>query len=231
MKRPAKPRATTTTGDIWRDFSKAQLEGIGAVAVAYNSAEMLIDLMLAVALDLKGSIVAHLTSRINGVDGKIELLKQALIAMGAPKPLLDGLGEVTGDGHFGLLKGYRDQIIHARMTNPEHAIGVSPPKRGKVSDILLSEDALNGVALRLSILTDELAQFTRATILLQKYHNFCREMSLLETASTEKDTIRSAISHRKQADELDALTYLSQAQLHRNRRQSLPPLPQFPPES
>jgi hypothetical protein len=74
MKRPSKNRSEKRTGDIRKDLTQNQLAWIGSVALAFNEAETQLDLLLLVAFSL-GDVAHELTSRINGVDGKVELAK------------------------------------------------------------------------------------------------------------------------------------------------------------
>src|SRR5947209_16390023 len=120
MKRPATNFPATRTGHIRTDLSQAQLAGIGAVAVAYNEVEILLDVMLGVALGIRDSDVrTGLTSRINGADGKVELVKSVAENLGAPVVLKTLLAECLGKSGFGDLKIYRDAIIHARVLDSD----------------------------------------------------------------------------------------------------------------
>jgi hypothetical protein len=131
MKRPRTELRGKRTGDVRSDLSKAQLEGVGAVAVAYNEAEVLIDILLALLLSLDHKLALALTSRINGIDGKIELVNLAFLSAGATDEAKDLLAETLGGSGFGQLKGYRDAIIHARVLDAPAGIAQASAKRGR----------------------------------------------------------------------------------------------------
>jgi hypothetical protein len=77
MKRQKQPlRSGPLIADIRKDIPEHVLAGIGAVALAYNEAESSFAARLqAVSLDI--------ISRINGVEGKVEIIKAAFRALGA----------------------------------------------------------------------------------------------------------------------------------------------------
>jgi hypothetical protein len=165
MKRPATKRPTNRSGNIRNDLTPEQLASIGAVAILYNEVELFLDIMVGGTLSIDSNeLRASLTSRINGTDGKIEIMKAAAANLGAPEPLRVALAEALGLDGFGQLKAYRDVIIHARVLDSSVGIGISAPKRGKFSEILLTTAALDGVYERLELLRLELIFLTESLI-------------------------------------------------------------------
>jgi hypothetical protein len=90
----ATERPTRRTGDIRKDLSESQLAWIGSVTIAYNEAEILVDILLALSLKRHPSLPFALIGRINGVDGKIELLMLGFKA--ADESVMSALGECLG---------------------------------------------------------------------------------------------------------------------------------------
>src|SRR5580704_9313105 len=131
MKRPSTRHTIDRSGDIRKDLTESQLAAIGSVALAYNEVEAVIDFLFVMVLNLPATIAPEVSSRINGMDGKTEIIKSAMKELGAQEPILKALGESLGSCGFGKLKEYRDAIIHARILDSPAAIGITPPKRGK----------------------------------------------------------------------------------------------------
>jgi hypothetical protein len=212
MKRAFKPRKVTIRfGEA--DFSPEQLQGIGSVAVTYNAAEGLIDRMLSSTVGLSDTLRNHLGSRINGVVGKIELIKLGADVIGASAPLKTAITETLGEGGFQLLKRYRDAVIHARSLDSELAIGYVVERRGQQSEVLLSAAALRELTWRLELIRREMFEIEHALHVTR----------VLKTALDPDDPKRE--SYERVVQEC-----CSQAQEHRNTRLSLPPLPGFPEE-
>lgn len=214
MKRPYTPRkATVRTGDIKRDLSQGQLAGIGAVAVAYNYAEAVIDKMLTQVTGVRGDIGVHLMSRINGVDGKIELIKMKAVELNLADDVRRGLSEALGEGGFKLIKGYRDAIIHARVLDSNLELGEVILKRGRRHEILLSEKALFILYDTISLLTKELVDL-QSILSIAYFKDHPPAPGDLERAQLERAIQENFV----------------RSQQHRTSRLSLQPLPEFPGE-
>src|SRR3989442_1227843 len=69
--------------DIRNELNTDQLAMIGAIALKYNDVEATIDVLLGYTLNLSIDAILEVTSRINGIEGKIEIAKAALAAVGA----------------------------------------------------------------------------------------------------------------------------------------------------
>jgi hypothetical protein len=227
MKRTRTSREIKRTGDIRKDLSDAQLAAIGAAAIAYNEAEVLIDVLLNTTLGLRSAMIPDLTSRINGVDGKIELAKIALKDLGASNDARQLIAQSLGADGFGLMKQYRDAVIHARVLDAPAGLAQSPGKRGKTNEVLLTVDALNGLYERLVLLRRELIEA-------------CQIAVRLFIDQYVSETVRHL---RQPAPHLAAIADLGQSHSepkiqaaiaryreHQSRRLSLPPLPEFPDE-
>jgi hypothetical protein len=82
MKRKVSTRRETRNWsyDVRKDLTQAQLAGIGAVALAWNDAEAMYDLLLCVTLGLHHSLWRDVATRINGIDGKHAIIRKAITA-------------------------------------------------------------------------------------------------------------------------------------------------------
>jgi hypothetical protein len=228
MKRPSTQWPVSRSGHVKADLSTNQLASIGAVAVAFNEAELLLDLMISVCLGFRSTnLAADINSRINGADGKIEIIKSALAELGAPEAMRILLAEVLGKNGFGDLKAYRDAIIHARIIDSDLGIGLSVPKRGKFTEILLTQEALDGVFDRLTLLREELIGLIQSMVPL-----------VLLSEQEQADRVTGGLgglfaqgnppSHKRKEVERRVEASMSLIREHQTRRLSLPPLPEFP---
>ena len=83
-----------------------------AIAFAYNRAENIIHYAIAISLRTKFPF-PELTSRINGIDGLIELLKATLRINGLLPEVQASIAETLGEAGFGQIKKRRDDILHS----------------------------------------------------------------------------------------------------------------------
>ena len=166
MRRPLTARKGKRSGDIRKDLSETQLAGIGSIALAYNEAEVLIDILVSLVLGLLTNTAHEVTSRINGIDGKIELAKIGMRELGADENTIALLGQSLGDAGFKEYKKYRDAVVHARVLDAPTGIALSPAKRGKLDEVLLTVDALNGLYDRLALVRLELIEACNIAIRL-----------------------------------------------------------------
>ena len=81
------------------------------MALAYNEAEVLIDILMSLVLGLLTNTANEVTSRINGIDGKIELAKIGIRELGADEKTMGLLGQTLGDAGFKEYKKYRDAVF------------------------------------------------------------------------------------------------------------------------
>jgi hypothetical protein len=137
MRRP-QPEGARPTGqyedDIKKAYSAEQLREIGAIALTWNQVDALIDFLLLVTLKLAPHVWLHVAKRINGMDGKLEILRlhanhseiltdDAKACIGLS---LDAVGEY---------KGYRDAIVHSHTFDPEKGIAQEVGRRAKVQQV------------------------------------------------------------------------------------------------
>jgi hypothetical protein len=199
-----------STGDIRKDLTEKQLAGIGAVAIAYNETEALLDVILARLLGLPPELSIQVTSRIHGIDGKIELIKIWAKDLNAPCTLNSLLSHTLGNEGktgFSLIKKYRDHVAHARAIDAPTGMAKTPGKRGKTLDVLLTVNWLEAIYLRIVAIQRE-----------------------MEIASEIAFKLHALFGQPKSQLEPEIREHLVQYQQHQKHRLSLPPLPEFPSE-
>jgi hypothetical protein len=212
MKRDYTENESNPPNDLLKDIPQSQLAAVGAISFCYNYAENTINRMLMPCTGMAIEVYADVMSRINGIDGKIEIVKKgAKQRLRLPEEMLGFLGEILGNGHFKLLKKYRDAVIHARFINRETGIGELIESRGKHSEVLLTEQAIMGLYHRLNSIRIELSAMN---LVLELYDSI---LALRDPDGPEKADL-----------ERDIEKFYGLAVRRRNMRLALPPLPDFP---
>jgi hypothetical protein len=112
--------------DIRKDLTSGQLEGIGAVMLAWNAIEGRVDEILAAAIELPFEIALEVTSRINGLDGKFEIIrKSALYYLRLPDDIYQAIAQTLNILEKPY-KQYRDGIARLIPLSQVHQhIGVA----------------------------------------------------------------------------------------------------------
>jgi hypothetical protein len=211
MKRKAPTRRSgSTTQDIRKDLTPGQLAGIGDVAMIWNEVEFLLDTMVGSALVLSPAMGPNITSRL-GFDAK-KALAQA-IAQDAllPQAAITAIEEALAD--LEKYKLFRDAIVHARVSDKDKATGQTVKRGGITFESLLEVKALNALYEQLVVLRLGLEP------LVQIYYVIARAYGA---------GMRSAHGPEKQRRERAVQRWTTQARVHRQTRQSLGPLPEFP---
>jgi hypothetical protein len=209
---PVTRRYVGTSGNIKEDLGQKKLAAIGAVAMAYNKVEEEIEALFGIATKLEGQILLEVSTRINGIDGKIAIIKSSVDTFGVEDEDKRQIAEALGDGVFTRLKGYRDSVVHARLINAAIGVGIRYEKRAKINEVLLSESALNALYEHLLALAQELQ--CAASILL-----FALEINTRAAGDPERASYAAGKSENS-----------AQFRRYQNRRQSLQPIPGFPSE-
>jgi hypothetical protein len=198
--------------NIKRDLTLGQLAALGAAALAYNILEDQIDSLLQVATRTPDWISDEVSSRINGKEGTVEIIKRAIDHTDLPKADKDALKGLVGA--FSFFKGIRDAMIHARLINLSGSIARGANRRGKEPyEVLVSEQALNGFYDHVSALQRELAVGGK----------------LLNTALTLKQIAPDDPNKSQLEEEIEAETV--RCRESRKQRQKLKQLPKFPDEN
>jgi hypothetical protein len=197
------------SSDPFNNLSLEQLAYIGAIAMLYNDLEDIIDEMCGHCL--VGTIQpSEITSRINGVEGKIEIIKHAAKQWGFDGAELATLGETFGQTGFSELKSLRDAVVHGRVFDLSTSVARTRAKKGKVGEVLFHIDALKGLFARMEEMRVEL--------------RFIEDILALKHRAMKGDLD----DRRKERLGEETQAYWSQVQLHRTQRQSLPPMPEWP---
>lgn len=215
--------------DIRKKLKESHLADMAATLLAYNEIEAEVDILLAHILQLEAPL--EVTSRINGFEGKVEIIKAAAKTLSAPTEFIELLTASLGDDDGVLkLKQYRDALAHARHIDiATAAIAATTAKRGKAYEVLIAPGALMALYIRLLLMRPELLVAETVIIKLVILRQFNRYETGMERgfiASPAQPVIPTA----KQRYEQDVPILIAQYQEHQNRRRSLPQFPRFPSE-
>lgn len=213
IKRKSEGGSGARFGDILEATSIEQRAWIGAVVLAYNDAESALHRLAGACLQYAGPYYS-VTSRINGTDGLIAIIQEAVASIGMPQPTAELFNITIANEGFAFLKTLRDSVIHAELFDSGTGIGVSPGKRGKRQDVVLTPEALEGLYHRLKILRSELSN-------LETVINCQSAILLLRAFDAHGD-------QRLADNEQDIQDAISLCKSHQSRRQSLLPFPKFP---
>jgi hypothetical protein len=198
--------------DIKNEIPESQLAAIGAMTLAFNEAEAALDRLFYVVTGLTDTLQLEISTRIGGLDDKIEIAKKGA-AQFLDEPNLRLLQELLGGGAFGKLKDYRNGAIHVRHLNPSTGVGVKVDRKAQVFDYLVSEKVLN-IAYNLLVAVqkelDEVATLTQGM----------KALKLLADGDPNRAPLEAKIT-----------ICHSQVQRYRTERLALPQLPEFPSES
>ena len=216
------------TGNIRRDLTKGQRASLGEAAIAFNEAEAVLDLLLVFVLRLGQPLGAEVTSRINGLDGKVEIAKAGMQNLQAHKDVQTLLSATLGEAGFSLLKRYRDGVIHAYGLDVPTGTARTSTKRGKAYEILMTEKALKGLYQRLVLVRNELWEACTIASTLSKL-----QLTTLIIHNAAAIHAPAFVHWRPtiKRSERDIRAALVRYRRHQNRRLSLPLLPEFPAES
>lgn len=218
MKRPKPPNARPKRYEqnIRKAYTTEQLAEIGAIALLYNQLESFVDFMLLVVLHLPPSTWLPVVKRINGMDGKLEILRRYAAdsfiltdeAKQCVKNALDAIGEY---------KGYRDAIVHSIPFDVDQGIAQRIGSRAEVTQVIVQIDALKAVSQRMELLLRE----------MQEIDMLFRLADQAGAMAIYGGKVRDPVQRRRTQD---VPIQLAQALEHQNRRLALPPLPEFPEE-
>jgi hypothetical protein len=203
--------------DIRKAYTTEQLAEIGAVALIWNQIETMVDFLLLIVLHIPVGSWLDVTKRINGMDGKVEILRRysdrnrifTEEAKQCIKISLDAIGEY---------KGYRDAIVHSVPFDVDRGIAQTIGSRAKITQVLVRIDALTSLFERMKMLLREL-----------------QEIDLLIRCGDPEGA--QAIYGGKVPDpELQRRTkdvplVTHSVKVFQQSRLSLPPLPEFPDEN
>lgn len=146
-------RSGGTTQDIRRDFSQEQLAAIGAVALAFNEVEFMVDVSIysgealaadCLVEDLPKAMLDQKISRLRKAKNRWQLSERSLT-------LIERSIDV-----FGYLKDLRNAVIHSRLFDASSAIGERITRKSETQQVLLTEAALGWLYQQLVVLRGEM---------------------------------------------------------------------------
>jgi hypothetical protein len=212
MKRPPQRKAGVRSSNPFDNLSVPQLAYIGAIAMLYNDLEVRIDDMISTGLHLPFSPVQVL-SRINGMDGKLALVKLSAKHYGFDEAEMSDLCQTLGANGFERLKEWRDAVIHARMFDVASGVAHTHARKGKHYEVLLSKPALEALYKRMDAMRSELGEL----------HAILRRKGRLTRGASDDQ-------HKERLESENRASW-TRYQEHLRRRLSLPPMPEFPPDT
>lgn len=219
MRRPTKSkRRYTNISDIKAEISVEVLAGIGAVALAWNSLESSIDYLLCHVTDIPRPLELEFTSRINGFDGKIAIIKAGLRNHAQiPEGIADLMAASFGAAEE--YKRYRDGVEHALILERDSDIAQTAQRRGRLDEIIVSKEALDTLYEHIVAIDREL--FIMMKMLLVRAMFF---------AGAKKFKIDPIPKEMIEQNVEDFLSYALQLRDLQTTRKALRKLPQFPEE-
>ncbi|MGN6147966.1 MAG: hypothetical protein ACTHPD_05445 [Rhizomicrobium sp.] len=217
MKRKAPiPRSGSKVDDVKRDLSQPQLASIGAIAIAFNELEFLLEAFLYTALGLPGQLWFDVVKRISSIEAKTDIAKLAiddlerLLVLVFERPDLSFATDAkTTIGLISETKVLRDMVVHCRVYDAPNAIGEKGSYKGVMDQVLLTLDALGWLYDRIDSARKEL---------LAIYNFFDLIRSSFEYGPFGPTKLRPAQEAHECLDRLRSL---------QKTRQSLGPPPKF----
>jgi hypothetical protein len=156
MKRKANYKAWFWSNYRRGAVSPELLQTIGHLSFLWNDVEEALDRALVGGLEIAVDLQVDVRSRIQGLDGKIEIVKAVvnaseLIDDAARKSVLETLGALQG------FKERRDAVIHAKGSEIHNGVARTFERRGSVYEVLLTTEALNNLNLHMEVFAVEMA--------------------------------------------------------------------------
>lgn len=196
--------------DFLTEVDPERLRLIAAVSLQWNWIEQAFDTFLAVVLKTPGDLWIEVSSRINGFDGKIAIIKAAISSLtGRPRaePFLQPIWRaVSATENY---KSIRDHIIHMRLASPDEEVSESYQRRGSAKEVYAAVEPLRAFYAVLRAHWDEVDALGKICIQFA-------ELNSTKDASQRPPLIEEL--------KLSLIRLLESQQ----RRESLPPLPEVP---
>lgn len=197
--------------EIHTDIEVERLAAIGALTLAWNDLEGAVDGAAGLSLMLVEPLWVEVTSRINGFDGKIAIIKQGL-NINFKLPANHARTIATTLGAAETHKRLRDGIIHAMILDPTAAVAPTIQRKGRTDEVLVTLPAIQALYERIVMLRGELDVVVWFLANMSMYHG-----RPLPTSPAEKK--------RSLAQVQRCMPLLAHRQ---KKREALPPLPDFP---
>lgn len=196
--------------DFLTEVDPERLRLIAAVSLQWNWIEQAFDAFLAVVLKTPSDLWIEVSSRINGFDGKIAIIKAAISSLtGRPRAesfLQPIWRTVSATENY---KSIRDHIIHMRLASPDEEVSESYQRRGSAKEVYAAVEPLRAFYAVLRAHWDEVDALGQICIQFAKLN------------STEDLSQRQPLIEELK---LSLIRLLESQQ----KRESLPPLPEVP---
>jgi hypothetical protein len=175
MKRPAEIKSYPYAAyDVRADIPQKRLAGIGAVSVGFNDLEAAIDVLLPILLRTPRSRWEDLTSRIRSIEDKCDLIKHAVrddwqFDDDIKRMIADTVGQVNE------VRQHRDSVLHAKILDPHADVTPGQIKKGKPSEVLISQEALDWLNDLIGALRNEITTVLNLIYRLRLFDDYVRK--------------------------------------------------------
>jgi len=212
MKRKAK-----YTHWFWSEYDRSKLEpglleAVGHLTFLWNDIEEALDRGFMWAIECPANLQIEIRSRINGLDGKVEIIKAAIKGKGLSDEETGRLLETFSA--FEPLKTRRDAVIHARASEIFNGIARTNEKRGAVYEVLLTTESVSAVTAHLEIYGVEMAAAAG------RLCDFTPSAAAFRAAAAKDDSHRQLFERATQS-------YLKVHRDSQTKRKALPKLPEL----
>jgi hypothetical protein len=203
------PKKEAGPYDILDDIDHEKLTKFAAIILTWNYIETFLDAMLGVALRIHPDLFPHVSSRINGIDGKTAIIKECVVVLEVDEeiglPIRKTLNAVE------TYKRYRDGLVHMKIVDPKAEIADTIQRKGVSDEVLISQEALDALHERLAWLGSEMHQ-----LFMLLHHAAIGDFAKKTNART-RALERARHAHARHLE-------------IQQTREALPPLPKFPDE-
>ena len=208
---------------FWEAYSKDKvtpelLQAVGHLSFLWNDVEEALDRAVIWALEAPVALQVEVRSRIQGLDGKVEIVKTAINKSDhLTQEIKDDLLRTAGT--FQALKERRDAVIHAKASEIFNGVARTFERRGAVYEVLLTVEALDAVNAHLEIYAAEMAALSGVLGTNTTTGRALKKALQMENDGPDMETMRLA----SQADQ----RYLENLRACQGARKKLPPLPEL----
>jgi hypothetical protein len=204
--------------DPKKDFSEKQLAAIGAIIMAFNECEGVINALAYVSLRPPPQLAHEVVTRL-GLDAKVDIAKKgAEYVLGFEQPQLALIRAALDE--FLLYKRYRDAIAHAQVTDNTVPMGYVI-RREKAFEVLLNDAALDALYERLWTLKQDL------DVISVSFDVKAAGVLILEAERIISEMKDQCPQLENEFQVMRQQCWTEMAARH-TRSQSLPPIPDFP---
>jgi uncharacterized short protein YbdD (DUF466 family) len=167
------------------------------------------------SLELQRPMWSEISSRINGFDGKIAAIRRALKTTVEieRKDYIAAANTLAAVENY---KKYRDAVAHIKIFHPDSEVAPSFTRRGKITEVLITKEALDALYKSLEVVDQEMNKVVEMIFYRVRFNNRLQPSKLSE--DDKQQFVAGYESALARVRELQA------------KRDTLPPLPEFPEE-